>query len=116
MTEKAPTGAVPTSPVFPAVDCAARKRKRTAVLVAPLIPPPHPVGEPRTLTPEELAYCRNGATFYEEASKYFDRMNEDIRRHDEQFVYSSFCKEMDRDRDMHEKIFSYQVNISICMV
>ena len=36
----------------------------------------------------------------EEASKYFARMNEDIRRHDEQVVYSSFCEEMDRDRDM----------------
>ena len=58
------------------------------------------VGEPRTLTPEELAYFRNGATFYEEASKYFARLNEDIRRHDEQVVYSTFCEEMDRDRDM----------------
>ena len=49
---------------------------------------------------EELANFRKGATFYEEASKYFARMNEDIRRHDKQVVYSSFCEEMDRDRDM----------------
>ena len=91
------TTAVPTSPVLPAVDCASRKRKRTADPVAPLIPPPCFVGDPRTLTPEERAYYLNGARFYESARKYYDRMIEDIRRHDEQVVYSSFSEELEKD-------------------
>lgn len=88
--------AVPTSPVLPPVDCTSRKRKRTAGPFAALIPPPYPVGEPRTLTPEESAYFLNGARFYEEASKYYARMNEDIRYHDEQMVYSSFCEDLEK--------------------
>ena len=54
----------------------------------------------RRILASELAWRFPGAGGGQEASKYFARMNEDIRRHDEQVVYSSFCKEMDRDRDM----------------
>ena len=58
---------------------------------------------PISMSPYPLSMHQNllgGFQEQEEASKYFARMNEDIRRHDEQVVYSSFCEEMDRDRDM----------------
>ena len=96
-SSSAPTATVPTSHVLPAVDCASRKRRRTTDPVGPLIPPPCYVGDARTLTPEERAYFLNGAAFYEEARQYYARMNEDIRIHDEQMVYSSFCEDLEKD-------------------
>lgn len=95
--------AVPASPVLPPVDCAMRKRKRTLDTIAAPIPPPCPLGEPRTLTPEERAYFLNGAKFYEQAAKYYARMNEDIRHHDDQMVYASFCEDLEngqREKDL----------------
>ena len=70
------------------------------ILVVPLIPPPHPVGEPRTLTPRGAGLLPEWSHILRRGEQYFARMNEDIRRHDEQVVYPSFCQEMDRDRDM----------------
>lgn len=91
-----PAPAGPSTPSSPNVDCTLRKRKRAAAPVVDL----EEAGSHDSLRVAKLAYYKSGPAYFEEARKYYARLNsENIKMHEEQVFLMVAEIEEDLDDD-----------------
>ena len=94
-----PTTPVPSAPVLPSVDCTSRKRQRTEKTPQQILVHPDDDSADPILQEAKRAYYEAGAAYFHEASRYYARMNEDIKKYDEQVVMDSVYASLDSDDD-----------------
>ena len=94
-----PTTKVPSTPVLPSVDCTLRKRQRIEKAPQQIPLRTDEDSADLILQDSKRAYYVSGTAYFEEARRYYARLNEDIKKYDERMVLDSMYTSMNSETE-----------------